>query len=119
MLRSVITGTGSYIPPFVQSNQDFTKQLFYSENQQPLNTSPEEVVEKFKQITGIEERRYTTDQLNASDIGSLAAKKAIERFRYMAKQGKRDLTEEDIELTLAELKLPVTPNGKTCRCEWG
>jgi 3-oxoacyl-[acyl-carrier-protein] synthase-3 len=78
MFRSVITGTGSYIPPFVQSNQDFTKQFFYSENQQQLGTPPEEVVEKFKQITGIEERRYTTDDLNASDIGSLAAKKAIE-----------------------------------------
>jgi 3-oxoacyl-[acyl-carrier-protein] synthase-3 len=78
MFRSVITGTGSYIPPFVQLNQDFTKHSFYSENQEPFNTSPEEVVEKFKQITGIEERRYTTDQLNASDIGSLAAKKAIE-----------------------------------------
>ncbi len=78
MFRSVITGTGSYIPPFVQSNRDFAKHFFYSENQQPLNTSPEEVVEKFKQITGIEERRYTTDQLNASDIGALAAKKAID-----------------------------------------
>ncbi|HEY6063900.1 MAG TPA: ketoacyl-ACP synthase III [Chitinophagaceae bacterium] len=77
MFRSVITGTGSYIPPFVQSNGEFTKQFFYSEDQQPLTTPPEEVVEKFKQITGIEERRYTTDQLNASDIGSIAAKKAI------------------------------------------
>ena len=49
MFRSVITGTGSYIPPFIQSNSDFAKQTFYSENQQPLNTPPEEVVEKFKQ----------------------------------------------------------------------
>jgi 3-oxoacyl-[acyl-carrier-protein] synthase-3 len=78
MFRSVITGTGSYIPPVVQSNQDFTKHLFYSENQQQLNTSPDEVVEKFKLITGIKERRYTSDQLNASDIGSIAAKKAID-----------------------------------------
>jgi len=77
MFRSVITGTGSYIPPFIQSNQAFAKQIFYSENQQPLNTPPEEVVGKFKQITGIEERRYTTDDLNASDIGSLAAQAAI------------------------------------------
>ncbi|HNY45398.1 MAG TPA: PhoH family protein [Casimicrobium sp.] len=36
-----------------------------------------------------------------------AAKRAVERFRYLAKQGKRDLTDDDIELTLAELKLPV------------
>lgn len=78
MFRTVITGTGSYIPPFVQSNQDFAKQVFYSDNQLPLTTPPQEVVEKFKQITGIEERRYTTDHLNASDIGAIAAKNAIE-----------------------------------------
>ncbi len=78
MFRSVITGTGSYIPPFVQSNEQFTKHSFYTDDQQPLSTPPEEVVEKFNQITGIEERRYTTDELNASDIGGIAAKKAID-----------------------------------------
>jgi 3-oxoacyl-[acyl-carrier-protein] synthase III len=78
MLRSVITGTGSYIPPLVQTNHDFAKHTFYSENHEPLSTPPQEVVEKFKQITGIAERRYTTDDLNASDIGSIAAKNAID-----------------------------------------
>lgn len=77
MFRSVITGSGSYIPPLVQTNQDFAKHLFYSDNQEPLSTPPEEVVEKFKQITGIVERRYTTDELNASDIGSIASQYAI------------------------------------------
>lgn len=77
MLRSVITGTGSYIPPFIQSNKDFSTQVFYADNHLPLTTAPDEVVEKFKQITGIHERRYTTDDLNASDIGSLAARQAI------------------------------------------
>lgn len=77
MLRSVITGTGSYIPPHKQSNADFAQHIFYTEDRQPLNTPPGEVVEKFKQITGIEERRYTTDDLMASDIGGLAAKAAI------------------------------------------
>ena len=78
MFRSVITGTGSYIPPFVQSNEEFTKQFFYTENEQSLNTSSKEIVEKFNQITGIAERRYTTDELNASDIGSIAAQKAVD-----------------------------------------
>jgi len=77
MYRSIITGTGSYIPPTVQSNNDFAKHTFYSDNQEPLATPPEEVVEKFKQITGIAERRYTTDELNTSDIGAIAAQKAI------------------------------------------
>lgn len=77
MFRSLITGTGSYIPPVVQSNNDFSQHTFYGENQQPLPSSPEMIVEKFKQITGIEERRYTTDDLTTSDIGAIAAQKAI------------------------------------------
>ena len=77
MVRSVITGTGSYIPPFVQTNQDFAQHVFYTSDGLPLATPPEEVVNKFKKITGIEERRYTTDELTASNIGYEAAKKAI------------------------------------------
>ena len=77
MQRSVITGTGSYIPPVIQTNTDFAKHLFYSEDHQPLPTPPGEVVEKFKQITGIEERRYTSDDLSTTDIGAVAAKKAL------------------------------------------
>ncbi len=77
MFRSIITGTGSYIPPVVQSNNDFAQHIFYTENQQPLPIPPQEVVKKFKQITGIEERRYTTNELTTSDIGAIAAKNAI------------------------------------------
>ena len=77
MIRSVITGSGSYIPPFVQSNQDFAKHAFFTVDGSPLPVDPSEVVSKFKKITGIEERRYTTDDLNASNIGYQAAWKAI------------------------------------------
>ena len=77
MYRSVITGTGCYIPPVVQTNKDFAQHIFYTENKQPLETPPAVVVEKFKQITGIEERRYTSDDLTASDIGTIAARAAI------------------------------------------
>jgi 3-oxoacyl-[acyl-carrier-protein] synthase-3 len=77
MLRSVITGSGYYIPPVIQTNADFSKYIFYAENQTPLNTSPQEIVEKFKQITGIEERRYATDETNTSDIGAIAAELAL------------------------------------------
>lgn len=77
MLHSVIIGSGSYIPPFIQTNRDFASHLFYSEKNEPLKIPPQEVVEKFKIITGIEERRYTTDDLTASDIGSIAAQHAI------------------------------------------
>ena len=77
MLRTVITGTGCYIPAAVITNSDFAKRSFYLKTHQPLSTSTQEVVEKFRQITGIEERRYTNDELTASDIGSIAADKAI------------------------------------------
>src|SRR5450432_4746800 len=77
MVHSVITGTGSYIPPFVQTNQDFAQHEFFTSDGLPLSTEPAEVVDKFKKITGIEERRYTTDDLNASNIGFDAAGKAI------------------------------------------
>jgi 3-oxoacyl-[acyl-carrier-protein] synthase-3 len=69
MIRSVITGSGSYIPPFVQTNQDFAQHEFFTAEGLPLPVDPSEVVNKFKKITGIEERRYTTDDLNASNIG--------------------------------------------------
>ncbi len=78
MLRSVITGTGSYIPPVVQTNTDFAQHLFYSEDHLPLTTAPAEVVQKFEEITGIQERRYAPDALTTSTIGFEAAKKAIE-----------------------------------------
>jgi 3-oxoacyl-[acyl-carrier-protein] synthase III len=78
MFRSVITGSGCYIPPFIQTNQDFARHAFFTEGGIPLTVAPDEVVGKFKKITGIEERRYTTDDLNASNIGFEAAKKAIE-----------------------------------------
>ena len=78
MLRTIITGTGSYIPTVVQSNTDFAQHLFYSETQEALSTPPEEVVEKFRQITGISERRYVTEDLNTAEIGSIAAQRALD-----------------------------------------
>jgi 3-oxoacyl-[acyl-carrier-protein] synthase-3 len=78
MLRSVITGSGCYIPPFVQTNEDFVQYTFYNADGSPLTVDPGEVVDKFKKITGIEERRYTRDDLTASHIGIEAARQAIE-----------------------------------------
>lgn len=77
MLRTVITGTGSYIPTEIVSNRDFTIHNFYAEDHQRIETPPQEVVEKFRQITGIAERRYASSDLNASDIATIAAQAAI------------------------------------------
>src|ERR1700680_3239250 len=78
MLRSVITGTGSYIPSVIKRNQDFPFHNFYSESQIRIETAPAEISEKFRQITGIEERRYAPPELNSSDIGTQAALRAID-----------------------------------------
>ncbi len=78
MSHSLITGTGSYIPQIIKSNRDFATHNFYLENHEPINRPADEVITKFQQITGIEERRYANEDLNASSIGLAAAKLAIE-----------------------------------------
>ncbi len=77
-LRTRISGTGSYIPTRKVTNQEFIKHRFLNADGSKLADANEEIIEKFKAITGIEERRYVTNDLNTSDIAALAAKKAIE-----------------------------------------
>jgi 3-oxoacyl-[acyl-carrier-protein] synthase-3 len=72
-----ITGTGSYIPPLVIENQDFEEQEFLNADGSPFKHENQVIIEKFKAITGIYERRYVEDNLNTSDIAFLAAEKAI------------------------------------------
>ena len=77
-VKTVITGTGSYIPETIKTNQDFNKQDFYSDHAQLIATPSQEIVDKFQDITGIEERRYINDEMNSSDMATLAARLAIE-----------------------------------------
>ncbi len=73
-----ITGTGSYIPNVITKNADFHQHKFKNLDGTNFPHSNEDTIQKFKDITGIEERRYLDDNLNASDIAFLAAQKAIE-----------------------------------------
>ena len=73
-----ITGTGSYIPNVITKNADFHQHEFKNLDGTNFPHSNEDTIQKFKDITGIEERRYLDDNLNASDIAFLAAQKAIE-----------------------------------------
>ncbi|WP_431111269.1 3-oxoacyl-ACP synthase III family protein [Winogradskyella poriferorum] len=73
-----ITGTGSYIPKSIEKNEDFHQHQFLNADGSTIDYPNEVIVEKFKDITGIVERRYADDQLVASDIGFLAAQKAID-----------------------------------------
>lgn len=72
-----ITGIGSFIPENIESNVDFYKHQFLNEDGTVIHYPNEVIVEKFKDITGIVERRYADENLNSSDLGFLAAEKAI------------------------------------------
>jgi 3-oxoacyl-[acyl-carrier-protein] synthase-3 len=77
MWRSVITGTGCYIPDVVKKNVDFAANEFYAEDHSRMDKSAAEIAEKFRKITGIEERRYAAAGICASDMAAQAAALAI------------------------------------------
>lgn len=78
MYRTVITGTGSYLPPVIKKNAEFTGQVFYDEEGNRLPTKTETVIDKFHKITGIAERRYAMPQQNTSEIAALAGAQALQ-----------------------------------------
>jgi 3-oxoacyl-[acyl-carrier-protein] synthase III len=73
-----ITGSGSYIPTEIVANGDFSNHEFLNEDGTPFAQPNEIITQKFKGITGIEERRYASNNLLTSDIATIAAKRAIE-----------------------------------------
>lgn len=73
-----ITGSGSYIPTVTVTNKDFSKHVFLNEDGSNFALPNEVITEKFYGITGIQERKYVSDDLTTSDIAFIAAKKAIE-----------------------------------------
>jgi 3-oxoacyl-[acyl-carrier-protein] synthase-3 len=77
-MSTIITGTGSYIPHIIKTNKDFIQNTFYGENGEPIPTPNSEIVEKFKDITGIYERRYADGNMNTSEMATEAAKLAIQ-----------------------------------------
>lgn len=77
-MNSVITGTGSYIPTIKKENSKFSNHRFLDTDGTLLPSENTIIIEKFKTITGIEERRYADTRFNASDLGYFAAEKAIE-----------------------------------------
>lgn len=76
-MRIGITGTGSYIPAKIVANKDFEEHKFLNTDGTPLQYNNPVIIEKFKAITGISERRYAEPKLNTSDIAFLASEKAI------------------------------------------
>ena len=72
-----ITGIGSYIPDLIAKNEQFGSHEFYNSDGTPFAQENESIIEKFKAITGIAERRYIPKDLSTSDIATIAAENAI------------------------------------------
>ena len=73
-----ITGSGSYIPSEIIANKDFSNHVFLNEDGTPFLQSNEVITQKFKAITGIEERRYATQNQVTSEMATIASQRAIE-----------------------------------------
>lgn len=72
-----ITGIGSYIPSEIAKNENFKNHHFYNEDGTRFGSENKIIIEKFKAITGISERRYIREDLTTSDIALFAAEKAL------------------------------------------
>lgn len=72
-----ITGTGSYIPSNIEKNENFGEHRFFNTDGSDLKQPNAVIIEKFKAITGIDERRYAYNHLTSSDLAFFAAEKAI------------------------------------------
>lgn len=72
-----ITGIGSYIPEKIATNAQFENREFFNADGTPFGHENATIIEKFKAITGIAERRYIPEDLSTSDMAAIAAEKAI------------------------------------------
>jgi 3-oxoacyl-[acyl-carrier-protein] synthase-3 len=75
---TIITGTGCCIPTERIPNSYFLDHEFYDQDGKKFERSTKEIIDKFQAITGIDERRYVSDDLNTSDIAYEASKDALE-----------------------------------------
>ena len=78
MISSKITGTGTFIPSIKKENTDFLNEEFLNADGSVFSSNNNVIVEKFKEITGIEERRYAKATYSTSDLAFFASQKAIE-----------------------------------------
>ncbi|MDB5287663.1 MAG: 3-oxoacyl-acyl-carrier-protein synthase-3 [Mucilaginibacter sp.] len=74
---SILLGSGSYLPTRRIRNEDFGQHIFYDQQGHRLEKANQVIIQQFEQITGIQERRYVTDDLVTSDIAFFAAKEAL------------------------------------------
>ncbi|NEU09148.1 ketoacyl-ACP synthase III [Flavihumibacter sp. R14] len=76
-IKSVIIGTGCFVPENIVPNDQFLQHRFYETDGRPILRENAEVISKFQDITEIAERRYADNDHTASDLGYFAAQDAI------------------------------------------
>jgi len=76
-MKISITGTGSHNPSQIVKNDSFLNHEFLDMDGSAFDADNEIIIEKFKAITGIKERKYAAHNLNTSDLGVDASKQAI------------------------------------------
>lgn len=77
-IKAEVIGIGSYIPKKVVPNSFFLDWDFYDVKGNKFDLPNEQIIEKFKAITGIEERRWLDDDMVASDMAVIAAQRALD-----------------------------------------
>ena len=78
MPNTIIIGSGSHIPEIKIGREHFLNSVFYTDEGEKLEKPTDEIIQKFVEITEIENRRYIREDWSNSDMGADAAKKAIE-----------------------------------------
>jgi 3-oxoacyl-[acyl-carrier-protein] synthase-3 len=77
-LNSVIVGTGSFLPEKVIDNDYFLNHTFYKNDGTLITKPTEQIVQKLQDISGIESRRYASDNMDTVGLAVKASFAAIE-----------------------------------------
>jgi 3-oxoacyl-[acyl-carrier-protein] synthase-3 len=79
MPNTVITATGSYLPPGIVPNSAFLDHRFFGPDGRLQERPNPAIVAKLEEITGIRERRYAPPEMTTSDLALAAAQRALEK----------------------------------------
>lgn len=77
MPNTIIIGSGSYLPTRIIGREYFKDSVFYTDDGDRIDKPVEEIIQKFVEITEIENRRYLEEDEFNSDLAYKAAKEAI------------------------------------------
>ncbi|WMX15442.1 MULTISPECIES: 3-oxoacyl-ACP synthase III family protein [unclassified Aureispira] len=75
---SRIIGSGSVLPKIKKANNAFWNNTFFNKDHERMTKTNEAITAKFEEVAGIVERRVAEKGVKASDLGTQAAKLAIE-----------------------------------------